>query len=215
VANIGVVGVNVDSKYQTINDLVADLKANPGQISIAVAGQLSAGHINMEMLRSHTGVDYKLVTYDSGTHAVTAVVAGEAMVTTQLAVEMADMIRGKKIRPLAAFSMDDLNLEGYGVIPSLAKSLPGFKCGLNYFGIYIPKGVPPEIVKAVTKVWQEKVMNSADVKKYAVDRGAIFAPSYGEDAQKAAFSYYQPVAWLYHDAGKTVVSPDTLGIPRP
>jgi len=215
VANIGVVAVNIDSKYQTLNDLIADLKANPGQISIAVAGQLSAGHINMEILRSYTGVDYKLVTYDSGTHAVTAVVAGEAMVTTQLASEMVDMIRGKRVRPLGAFSMEDLVLEGYGTIPSLTKSIPGFKCGMNYFGIYIPKGVPQEVVTAVTKVWRENVMNSEAVKKYAVERGAIFAPSYGQAAQDAAFSYYQPVAWLYHDAGKTVVSPDTLGIPRP
>ena len=215
VANIGVIAVNVDSKYQTVNDLINDLKANPGQISIAVAGQLSAGHINMEMLRSATGVEYKLVTYDSGTHAVTAVVAGEAMVTTQLAVEMANMIRGKRIRPLAVFSTDDLNLEGYGTIPALSKFIPGFKCGLNYFGIYIPKGVPQEVVATVNRVWQETVMKSDDVKKYAAENGAIYAPSFGQAAQDAAFSYYQPVAWLYHDAGKTVVSPDTLGIPRP
>jgi len=36
-----------------------------------------------------------------------------------------------------------------------------------------------------------------------------------KEAQDRAFAYYQPVAWLYFEAGKAKVSPDTVGIPKP
>ncbi len=76
-----------------------------------------------------------------------ATVSGETDVTTQLAVEQADMIRGKRLRPLATVSDKPLELEGYGTIPPLSRSLPGFTAPANYFGIFIPKGVPDDVVE--------------------------------------------------------------------
>ena len=215
VGNVGIIGVNADSKYQSFDQLLDDFKANPGQIGVATAGQTSSGHVNIEMVRQYTGIEYKLVTYDGGNPAVTAVVSGEVLVTSQLAVEQADMIRGKKIRPLAALTDNDMELSGYEVIPSIKKWIPDFKAGLNYFGIFVPKGVPKEVIDALTKVWNEKIMNSAEIKKYADDRGAVFDPSAGITAQNKAYDYYQPVAWLYYDGGKAKISPDTVGISRP
>jgi hypothetical protein len=52
------------------------------------------------------------------------------------------------------------------------------------------------------------------VKKYATSRGALFAPSSGEAAQKAVFPAVQANAWLLFDSGKAKVSPDTVGIPK-
>ena len=56
--------------------------------------------------------------------------------------------------------------------------------------------------------------NSEAVKKYATSRGALFAPSSGEVAQKAVFPAVQANAWLLFDSGKAKVSPDTVGIPK-
>jgi tripartite-type tricarboxylate transporter receptor subunit TctC len=217
VANITLIGVNVDSPYKTFVDLLTDFKAKPGQIGVATAGQSSAGHIAIELVRKYAGIEYKHVTYDGGNPAVTAVVAGEVLVTPQLASEQVDMIRGGKIRPLAALTDNDIVLKGYsgGPIPSIKKWVPDFKPSLNYFGIFVPKGVPQEVITTLDKIWQEKIVNSQKIKDYAEDRAAIFGPLSGEAAQKLAFSYYQPVAWLYYDAGKAKVSPDTVGIPRP
>ena len=58
------------------------------------------GHAAMDQIVKATGVKYRHVTYDGGNPAVVAVVAGEADLTTQLAVEQADMIRGKRLRQL-------------------------------------------------------------------------------------------------------------------
>ncbi len=215
VANIQVIGVNPKTPYNTPKELLDAMKAKPGQISVATAGVTSAGHNAMEAIAKATGVKYKHVTYDGGNPAVVATVAGEADVTTQLAVEQADMIRGKRLRPLATVSDKPLELEGYGTIPPLSATLPGFTAPANYFGIFVPKGVPDDVVKTLEKAWAEVIVKSDALKKYATSRGALFAPLYGDAAQKAVFPAVQANAWLLFDGGKAKVSPDTVGIPKP
>jgi tripartite-type tricarboxylate transporter receptor subunit TctC len=215
VANIQVIGVNPKTPYNSAKDLLDAMKAKPGQISVATAGVTSAGHNAMELISKATGVKYRHVTYDGGNPAVVATVAGEAEVTTQLAVEQADMIRGKRLRPLAALSDKPLELEGFGNIPPLSQTLPGFTAPANYFGIFLPKGVPDEVVKTLEKVWAENIAKSEALKKYATSRGALFNPLSGDAAQKAVFPAVQANAWLLFNGGKAKVSPDTVGIAKP
>jgi tripartite-type tricarboxylate transporter receptor subunit TctC len=215
VANIQLLSVNADSSYYTAQELIEAMKRKPGQISVATAGVTSGGHNAMEAIAKVTGVRYRHVTYDGGNPAVVATVAGETEVTTQLAVEQADMIRGKRLRPLATVSEKPLELEGYGTIPPLSSILPGFRMPTNYFGIFIPKGVPGEVVQTVQKAWAQGIINNDVLKKYATSRGALFGPLYGEEAQAAVFPAIQANAWLLFESNKAKVSPDTVGIPKP
>ena len=215
VANIQVVGVGAATPYQSVAQLLDAMKAKPGEIKVATAGVTSAGHNAMEAISRATGVKYRHVTYDGGNPAVVATVSGETDLTTQLAVEQAEMIRGKRIRPLATVSDQPLELEGFGVIEPISKAIPGFKSPANYFGIFLPKGVPDEVVKTLEKIWTEQIATSDALKKYAASRGALFAPSAGAAAQSAVFPAVQANAWLLHAGGKTKVAPDTVGIPKP
>ncbi len=215
VANIQVIGVNPQRPWKNAKELLDDMKARPGQISVATAGVTSAAHAAMDQIVKSTGVKYKEVSYDGGNPAVVAVVAGEADLTTQLAVEQADMIRGKRLRPLATVSDKPLELEGYGTIPPLSATVPGFTAPANYFGIFIPKGVPDDVVKTIQKLWNEQITKSEALRKYATSRGALFNPLSGEAAQTAVFPAVQANAWNLHASGKTKVSPDTVGIPKP
>ena len=215
VANIQVVGVNPQRPWKNAKELLDDMKARPGQISVATAGVTSAAHAAMDQIVKATGVKYKEVAYDGGNPAVVATVAGEADMTTQLAVEQADMIRGKRLRPLATVSDRPLELEGYGTIPPLSDTIKGFNAPANYFGIFIPKGVPDDVVKTVERIWKDVIPKSEALRKYATSRGALFNPLYGEDAQKAVFPAVQANVWNLHASGKTKVAPDTVGIPKP
>lgn len=215
VANIQVIGVNPQRPWQNAKELLDDMKARPGQISVATAGVTSAAHNAIDLINKATGIKYKEVSYDGGNPAVIATVAGEADLTTQLAVEQADMIRGKRIRPLATVSDKPLELEGFGTIPPLSQTLPGFTAPANYFGIFIPKGVPDEVVKTVERIWAQGIVKSDALKKYAVSRGALMNPLYGEEAQKAVWPAVQTNVWNLHAGGKTKVAPDTVGIPKP
>jgi tripartite-type tricarboxylate transporter receptor subunit TctC len=215
VAHIAVVGVNADAPYKTMTELIEAMKAKPGQVSVATAGVNSSGHSAIEAIARATGTSYKHVTYDGGNPAVVATVSGETQVTTQLAAEQTDMIRAKRIRPLAVVGDKPLDIEGFGTVPPLSQFVPGFKDPINYFGIFVPKGVPAEVTAALDKVWGAQIANNAALKKYAQERGALFAPMHGEEAQKAVFPAIQSYAWTQQAAGKAKVSPDTVGIPKP
>ncbi len=216
VANTQVFAVNADSPYKTMDDLLQAFKARPGQIAVATAGQSSAGHIAIETLKKYTGITYKHVTYDGGNPAVIACVSGEAEVVPQLAVEEADMLRAGKLRALAVLDNKPLSIKGVAnPIPPVTNWIPEYKPGSNYFGIFLPKGTPPEVINTLGKLWYEVVKISPEIQTYALERGAVFDPSYGTTAQQRAMAYLQPVAWLYYEAGKAKIAPDTVGIPKP
>jgi tripartite-type tricarboxylate transporter receptor subunit TctC len=214
VANVAVVGVNAKTPYQSMDDLLKAFKAKPGEIPVATAGVSSAGHLAIEIIRKYIPFEYKHVTYDGGNPAVIATVAGETQVVTQLAVEQADMLRAHRLRGLAVLSDQPLELEGYGQIPALTKWIPNFDYPPNYFGIWVPRGVPYEVVLTMNKVWKEKIANSAALKKYAASRGAVFTPYYGMEALRRVIPYIQNTAYVYADAGKAKMDPDALGILR-
>lgn len=216
VANIGVVAVNANTPYKTFDDLMAAFKAKPGQVKVATAGQVSAGRISMESIRKHGGIEYKMVPYDGGNPAVIACVAGETEAVAQLAVEEADMLRGGKLRALAVLDDKPLTIKGLAQpIPPITNWFKDYKPGPNYFGIFLPKDTPAEMVRALEKAWDSVIAKSPEIQTYALERGAVFAPSYGAEAQKRVYAYLQQVAWLYHEAGRTKLSPDAVGISKP
>ena len=216
VAMPNVISVNANSPYKTFDDLMAAFKANPGQVKVATAGVNSAGHTAMEMLSKLTGITYRHVTYDGGAPAVTATVGGEADVVPQLSVEQVDMIRAGKLRPLVVMTTAPLEIEGYdGVVPPITDWLPDFKVAAQYFAIFVPKGVPAEVTETLDKVWQDNVMVSESLKKWAKENAVVFNPNYGQEAFDSSFGMVQIDAWLKYDAGDAVMSPEAVGIPRP
>ena len=215
VANVSVIGVNPDAPYEDVTQLLDAMRANPGEVSVATAGLSSAGHNAIEAIAQQTGVEYKHVTYDGGNPAVIATVAGETEVTTQLASEQAEMIRAGRIKPLAVIGTEPLELAGYGTIPPVTDWIPDISLATNYFGIWTPKDVPTEVLETMGTVWEEEIANSQALKDYAADRGALFTPYHGDEAQERALGMVRQNAWLLYDAGKAAKSPDEFGLERP
>ena len=215
VINVSVLSVGNNTPYKTPQDVVDAMKAKPGQVSVGSAGVNSSGHTAIEAFTKALGVTYKHVAYDGGNPAVISTVSGETEVTTQLAVEQAQMIRGKRLRPLAVLSDRALELEGFGSIPPITSTIQGYKPDANYFGIFVRKDVPPAVLQTLDAVWKDVIMNSEALKKYATANGAIAAPAYGDEALKVAMPAIQSTAWGLHEGGKSKVAPDTVGIPKP
>ena len=210
-----IISVPASSPYKDMKALLDAIKARPSQISIATAGVNSSGHTAAEQMAASSGIKYKHVTYDGGNPAVIATVAGETDVTTQLSTEQSEMIKGKRLRPLAVVGDKPIEIEGYGKIPPLSDFIPGFKVPVSYFGIFIPKGVPPEVITTLDKIWADKIAKSEVIKKYATSRGALMVVSSGAEAQKISMPAVADAAWQKFDAGQAKISPATVGIPRP
>jgi tripartite-type tricarboxylate transporter receptor subunit TctC len=212
VANAPVVSVPADSEFQDFGQLLEAFKTRGAEITVATAGITSSGGTAIASLGQEGGFEYRMVTYDGGGPAAIAAAAGEAMVTTQLAVEQTELIRGGRLRALAVLSDKPLTIEGVDPVPPITDFLPEYATAPDYFGIFIPRGVPDEVIATMDKIWAEKVMNSEEVRTYAETFGAVFAPSYGEEARALAMPVVILEACSAVERGEAVNDPSTIGI---
>ena len=212
VANVPVVSVPSNSEFQDFGQLLDALKTRGAAITVATAGITSSGGTAIAALADEAGFEYNMITYDGGGPAAIATASGEAMVTTQLAVEQPELIRGGRLRALAVLSDQPLELEGVDPIPPITNWLPDMPLAPDYFGIFIPAGVPDEVIATVDKIWGEQVVNSEAVKTYAETFGAVFAPSYGADARARAMPVVILEACSSVARGEAVNDPSTIGI---
>jgi tripartite-type tricarboxylate transporter receptor subunit TctC len=214
VANLTAVAAHPNAPFKDFGQLLEALKKGGANVPIATAGLSSAGHNFMESVKAAAKIDYKHVTYDGGNPAVLSTVSGETQAVSQLLVEMSEFIKGKRLVPLAVLSEKPVLLEGYGEIAPTTNWLPSMPAPMNYFGIWVAKGTPDNVVETMRAVWDKKIKTSEPLKKYAAARSALFTPIYGQEAEAESFKMVRYSAWLYFDGGKAKVSPDTLGIPR-
>jgi len=215
-AQVNVVSVNADEPYQTFDELAQAFLDRPGEIDVGTAGVGSAGHTAIQMINRYRPIEYTEVTYGGGAPAVTATVAGEVPVTTQLASEQVDMIRAGELRPLAVLDDKPLILDGVDEeIPPITNWIPEFEAAPIYFGIFVPADVPENVINTLGRIWDESIVGNQRLEQLARESASVFAPKWGDEAHAAAFPMVQLDAWLAHEMGDTVMPPDEAGIPRP
>ena len=71
------------------------------------------------------------------------------------------------------------------------------------------------IVDTMGEIWETKIKSSPRLAEYAKSKGVTVNVLWGGAAYDYAFPTTQINAWQIHDGGKSKVSPDTVGIPRP
>jgi tripartite-type tricarboxylate transporter receptor subunit TctC len=212
VANVAVVGVPADSEFEDFGQLLEAFRERGSEITVATAGVTSSGGTAIAGLGEVGGFDYRMVAYDGGGPAAIATAAGESMVTTQLAVEQAELIRGGRLRALAVIADEPLTIQGVDPIPPITEWLPDMPTAPSYFGIFIPTGVPDEVIATMDRIWEEHVMTSETLREYAETNGAVFAPSYGEAAIQAATPIIIQEACVAVERGTAEMDPSEIGI---
>ncbi len=214
VANVTAIAANPGAPFKDFGQFLDVMKQRGGSVPVGTAGLSSAGHNFMESVKAASKLEYRHVTYDGGAPAVTAAVSGEVQAVAQLLVEMSEHIKAKRLVPLAVLADKPVPLAGFGELQPTSKWLPQMPAPMNYFGIWVPKGAPENVVRTMEMVWERRIAKSDALQKYSDARSALPTPIHGKQAQDEAFKMVRFTAWLYHDAGKSKVSPDTLGIPR-
>lgn len=207
-----VISVPANSDIDTLDDFVAALKT--GGMKVGTSGVNSAGHSAIEALNSDVGGSYVHATYDGGSAAVLSTVSGETDATTQLISEQIDMLRGGKLKPIAILADGDADVPGVGVIPSIATALPNVPVAPIYFGVFVPGDVPDAVSDKLEAAWAG-LSGSAALAEYTQGRGSLMTVHAGDEAQDKVWDSIRLNAWLLHDGGQSVKSPEDLGIPRP
>ncbi len=212
VANVPVVGVPADSPFADFGELLEAFRTQGEAITVGTAGITSSGGTAIASLAQSGGFEYRMVAYDGGGPAAVAAAAGEVMVTTQLAAEQAEMIRGGRLRALAVLSDEPLEIEGTESIPPITEWLPDHPIAPDYFGILIPAGAPDEVIATVNAIWDDQVANSEALRNYALANGAMLAPATGDRAREMVMPVVIEKACAALDRGDAVNDPSTIGI---
>ena len=160
----------------SVKELFELVRAKPGTISFATSGQASTPTIYVEWLKQARGLIFLAVPYKVQTQGATAVIAGEAMVTSFTMGQSANFARAGKIKILAQ------NSEGRSrhmpEVPSFKEA--GFDISIrNWLGLFGPAGLPRDIVQRL----------NADVSKGLLQNPALrdkFLTANGLEVEGAA-----------------------------
>jgi tripartite-type tricarboxylate transporter receptor subunit TctC len=160
--DVGAVVVNAESRYRTVKELVDAAKATPGGLKAATDGLLGSDHLATLQFMQKTGVSFKLVHFDGGGPATTAVAGGHVDVRIGKVGSVYAMTKSGKVRVIGVtdkrrskYAPDAATMEEQG--------WPNYTY-YNYTGFAAPKGIPRAIVDAVSRVVQ-KAVESDEAKK--------------------------------------------------
>jgi tripartite-type tricarboxylate transporter receptor subunit TctC len=138
-----VVVVNPSVPVNSIPELIAYAKANPGKLNMASSGNGSTIHMSGELFKMMTGVDMIHVPYRGGALALTDMIGGQVQVMFDNIPTAAEMVRGGKLRGLAVTG--ETRSEILPELPTVADFVPGYEA-TSWYGLGAPKGTPAEII---------------------------------------------------------------------
>ena len=193
-----------------MKELLDAMQAKPRQITVATAGLASGGHNTMEAIAKATG-EVRHVTYDGGNPAVVATDAGKTEVAAARG-RAGGMIRPTRLRPPGG-ERPATRAGGFGTIEPSTKWVPGMRVPTNYFGIFIPKGVPPDVVATLEKLWAGTSPATCVPELRRAPR-RLFGRWPATPRRRRRYRRCRQCAALFA-GGKAKVSPDTVGVARP
>lgn len=178
-------------KPATVAELVAAAKAEPGKLTYATPGVGTPHHLSMALFLQQTGAQMMHVPYKGTAGAVTDILGGriDAMF---LPVHVAlPQIKGGKLKAIATGSAKRLaQLPG---VPTLEEAgIQGGNVDM-WYGVFAPKGTPPEIIARMNKEISQALQSPATASAFeaqgmvpATSSPAEFGKLVAKDAQRWA-----------------------------
>lgn len=214
--------VKGDSKYTTIDELIADCKANPGTIKWGNSGLGTAVHLSCQMLLDAVGANCIAVPYSGGSEAAKNVLAGEVTFMWASYSDIIDYLHSGDLKCLGTVAKDEIEMTltagGSYMMPSLYASYPEAATNassLGLYGVMLPRYVDDAKVLAFKAAF-EKIANSDEFKNFCIDLGLDPVCIDGEEADEMLASAESVYAWAIYDAGLAAQgrSPEDINIPR-
>jgi tripartite-type tricarboxylate transporter receptor subunit TctC len=140
---------------QTLMELIAYAKANPGKLSYGAAGVGSITHLAGELLKQRAGgIEIVMVPYKGIGQGVSDLIGGQIpMFSANATAQILDLHRAGKVRILSVNSAD--RIKAAPDIPtSIEAGLPGMVAQTT-FGIFAPAGTPRPILERINQVTQQ------------------------------------------------------------
>ena len=198
-ANVLVVNPSVAAN--SVKDLIALVKAQPGRLTCASSGSGSTIHMSCEMFKHMLGLDITHVPYKGSGPAVTDLMGGQVSMMFDNIPSSITHIRSGKLRALAttgakrAASLPDL--------PTIAESgVPGYE-STAWFGLAVPAATPKEIVARLNAEGQ-KATKSPEFIRRMTDLGYEIVGGTSEQMAEMIQEEYRRWGPIVKASGATV-----------
>jgi tripartite-type tricarboxylate transporter receptor subunit TctC len=149
--------VNKNLPVNSVQELLASAKAQPGKLSFASGGTGNVYHLAAELLQNQTGVKLLHVPYSQAGTGRTDLMSGQIDMMFDAVGAIMPQIQAGTVRALAVTSAK--RTATMPNIPTLAESgVPGYEFE-SWSGLMAPEGTPPEIIAKLNKAVAESVMD--------------------------------------------------------
>jgi Tripartite tricarboxylate transporter family receptor len=128
----------------SVSELIANAKSNPGKIAVASVGVGTAPHMYWELFRSLTGVEMLHVPYRGGGPALIDLLGGQVQMYFGTSASSIEYIRAGKLRALAVTTAT--RAAALPDVPAMAEFLPTYEASI-YVGLAAPTGTSVEIIR--------------------------------------------------------------------
>ena len=194
-----VIAANPTTGINSVQDLIARAKKEPGVLNYATSGNGSAPHLGAALFIQLTGVQMTHIPFRGGGLAIQSVVAGDTQLTFGTPPSVLPMVSAGRLRALAVSTRERSALVP-GVPGMTEAGLPEYTIGF-WYGFFVPAGTPPAIVKKIFEA-TTVAMQQPSVKAALAREGTEVVLSQSSE-QFAAFLNGDAKFWvkLVKDAG--------------
>jgi tripartite-type tricarboxylate transporter receptor subunit TctC len=180
--------VNPSVPANSVKELIALARSQPGKISYATSGNGSTGHMAAELFNRQAGVQMLHVPYKGNSQALVDVISGQVTMMFDQVSTSAPQIKAGKLRALAVTSLKRSPL--LPGVPTVDESgVPGYE-DITFNGLVAPAGTPREILARLQQA-VAKAVSDAELYKRFIERGvelkASGSPEEFTDHIKAEF----------------------------
>jgi tripartite-type tricarboxylate transporter receptor subunit TctC len=159
---------NAKEPYNTIPELIAAAKKDPGKLAFSSPGNGSVNHLAGEWFSIESGAKLMHVPYKGGAPAVAAVASGEVPLGVVAIPAVMPHVQSGRVKVLGLTTARRATYNEAWAPASEA----GVKIDAsNWVGLFAPKGVPPEVLARLHGE-VSKILQQPDVKKRFADAGA-------------------------------------------
>ena len=188
-----VIAANVQLPANSIRELIALLKKEPGKYNFASVGNGSSSHLTMEYIKSVSNTFAVHIPFNGSPPAVMSTLSGETQLLASVPTVIAPQVKQGKLKYLAVTSAQRYPL--LPEVPTVAESglpeLKGFEA-LAWNGVLVPAGTPRAVVDRINSAINA-ALNDPSVRERLKSAG--LEPIGGTPEQFAKLIHDESVKW--------------------
>ena len=190
--------INMELPIRSTTDLLALAKTSPGKINYPSAGNGTSSHLAGVLFGSMGNVNMTHVPYKGGGLAMNDLLGGQVDVFFATMPAAMPFVKSGKLRALAVTSEKRSLL--MPELPTISETgLSGYSA-TTWYGLYAPKGTPPEIINQINRATLDVLQNN-EMRERLIQRG--FEPIGNSPKEFAQFISSEIAKWakVVHLAG--------------